>query len=51
MFSLLGLDAAAIARLRDERHVYVPPDGRMNVAGLNESNVDYVAESIAALTD
>ena len=49
MFSLLGLDAAAIARLRDERHVYVPPDGRMNVAGLNESNVDYVAESIAAL--
>jgi aspartate aminotransferase len=49
MFSLLGLDPAAIARLRDERHVYVPPDGRMNVAGLNESNVDYVAESIAAL--
>lgn len=49
MFSLLGLGPAAIARLRDERHVYVPPDGRMNVAGLSETNVDYVAESIAAL--
>ncbi len=43
MFSLLGLDAAGIARLRDEHHVYVPPDGRMNVAGISDGNVDYVA--------
>jgi aspartate/tyrosine/aromatic aminotransferase len=32
MFSLLGLDAAAIARLRERYHVYLPPDGRINVA-------------------
>jgi aspartate aminotransferase len=49
MFSLLGLDAGAITRLREERHVYVPPDGRMNVAGINDANVDYVADSIAGL--
>jgi aspartate aminotransferase len=51
MFSLLGLDAGAITRLREERHVYVPPDGRMNVAGINDANVDYVADSIAGLLD
>jgi len=49
MFSLLGLSAAGIVELRDRHHVYVPPDGRMNVAGINEANVDYVAESVAGL--
>jgi aspartate aminotransferase len=49
MFSLLGLDAAGIATLRDRHHVYVPPDGRMNIAGINEANVDYVADSLATL--
>jgi aspartate/tyrosine/aromatic aminotransferase len=49
MFSLLGLDAAGIARLRDEHHVYVPPDGRMNVAGISDGNVDYVAAAVARL--
>jgi aspartate aminotransferase len=49
MFSLLGLDAIGIARLRDEHHVYVPPDGRMNVAGLSDGNVDYVADAVARL--
>jgi aspartate/tyrosine/aromatic aminotransferase len=51
MFSLLGLDAAATARLRDARHVHTPPDGRVNVAGISTTNVDYVAESIVALLD
>jgi aspartate aminotransferase len=49
MFSLLGLSAAGIARLRDEDHVYVPPDGRMNVAGISDANVDYVADAVARL--
>lgn len=49
MFSLLGLDAAGIARLRDERHVYVPPDGRINLAGVSEANVERVADAIVAV--
>lgn len=49
MFSLLGLDAAAISELRDRHHIYVPPDGRINVAGINDANVDYVATAVAAL--
>jgi aspartate aminotransferase len=49
MFSLLGLDAGQIARLRDEHHVYVPPDGRMNMAGISDANVDAVADAVARL--
>jgi aspartate/tyrosine/aromatic aminotransferase len=49
MFSLSGLDAEAIARLRDVQHVYVPPDGRINVAGVSEANVDRVADSLVAV--
>jgi aspartate aminotransferase len=49
MFSLLGLDAEGIAALREQHHVYVPADGRINIAGINDSNVDYVATAVAAL--
>jgi aspartate/tyrosine/aromatic aminotransferase len=48
MFSLLGLDGAAIGRLRDLHHVHVPLDGRINVAGVSELNVDRVADSIVS---
>jgi aspartate aminotransferase len=50
MFSLLGLDDAQLLALREQHHVYVPPDGRMNVAGISDLNVDYVADAIASLT-
>ena len=50
MFSLLGLDGPQLAALRELHHIYVPPDGRMNVAGISEVNVDYIADAIAALT-
>jgi aspartate aminotransferase len=49
MFSLLGLPEADVARLRDEYHIYMPPDGRMNVAGISDANVDYVADAVAKL--
>jgi aspartate/tyrosine/aromatic aminotransferase len=48
MFSLLGISPAAVDRLREQRHIYMLPDSRMNLAGITPSNVDYVAESIAA---
>jgi len=50
MFSLLGLDAAAVRALSERHHIYTPPDGRMNIAGISAANVDYIAESILALT-
>jgi aspartate/tyrosine/aromatic aminotransferase len=47
MFSLLGLGDAGITALREEHHVYMPQDGRINVAGVSDANVDYVARAVA----
>jgi aspartate/tyrosine/aromatic aminotransferase len=48
MFSLLGVSAQAVERLRDKHHIYMMSDSRMNLAGITPDNVNYVAESIAA---
>lgn len=49
LFSLLPLAPAQIERLRNERHIYMPGDGRINAAGISQRNVAYVAESLAAI--
>src|SRR5882724_1553455 len=48
MFSLLGVSAQAVERLRDKHHIYMLSDSRMNLAGLMPHNVAYVADAIAA---
>ncbi|MFO1394275.1 MAG: amino acid aminotransferase [Steroidobacteraceae bacterium] len=50
MFSLTGLDATGVERLRDAYHVYLPPDGRINFAGVSDANVDRVADSLIGVT-
>jgi len=45
---LLGVSGPAVERLRDEHHIYMLPDSRMNLAGITPANVGYVADSIAA---
>jgi aspartate/tyrosine/aromatic aminotransferase len=47
MFSLLGIAADAVVRLRERHHIYMTPDGRINLAGLNPDNVAYVSRAIA----
>ena len=49
MFCYSGLTAEQVDLLRDVHHVYMTKDGRMSVAGLNASNVDYVAEAIRSV--
>jgi aspartate aminotransferase len=49
MFSFLGLPREQVIRLREEFHIYMVESSRINVAGLNSSNVDYVVDSIAAV--
>ncbi len=51
MFSLLGLAPAAIAALCNEEHVYMTPDGRINLAGVSDANVDRVADAIVRVYD
>ena len=49
MFSFLGLPREQVIRLREEFHVYMVESSRINFAGLNRSNMDYVADSIIAV--
>jgi aspartate aminotransferase len=51
MFSLLGLEPPAVAALCEVEHVYMPPDGRINVAGVSDANVDRVADSIVRVLE
>jgi aspartate/tyrosine/aromatic aminotransferase len=48
MFSLLGVSAAVVDRLRDHHHIYMTGDSRMNLAGIMPHNAAYVAQSIVA---
>jgi len=48
MFSLLGVSREAVERLREEHHIYMTSDSRMNLAGIMPHNVSYVAEAFAA---
>jgi aspartate aminotransferase len=48
MFSLLGVSAAVVDRLRERHHIYMTSDSRMNLAGIMPHNAAYVAESIVA---
>jgi len=50
MFSLLGISPDEARRLVEDHHIYLPSNGRINVAGLSETNVDLVANAIAAVT-
>lgn len=47
MFSYTGLSAEQVDVLKNQYGIYLVRSGRMCVAGLNLSNIDYVAESIA----
>jgi aspartate/tyrosine/aromatic aminotransferase len=49
MFSLIGLEPAALQKLQSEHAIFMPPDGRMNVAALRETDVERVAAAIAAV--
>jgi aspartate aminotransferase len=47
MFSFLGLTAQQAQRLRSEHGVYMLDSSRINVAGVNASNMDYLAAAVA----
>jgi aspartate aminotransferase len=49
MFSFLGLSAEQTLRLREQYSVYMLDSSRINVAGINARNLEYLAESVAAV--
>ncbi len=49
MFSLLGLSADQILLLRKDAAIFIPPDGRVNIAAVNEADLGVIGSSIAAV--
>lgn len=49
MFSFLGLSEAQVARLIGEFGIYMVNSSRINVAGISQTNVDYLVEALAAV--
>ncbi|WP_299771582.1 amino acid aminotransferase [uncultured Pseudoteredinibacter sp.] len=47
MFSFLGISPEQVAKLKADYGIYMVSSSRINVAGLNESNLDYFADSVA----
>ncbi|XP_033214547.1 aspartate aminotransferase, cytoplasmic [Belonocnema kinseyi] len=46
MFSYTGLNETQVKHLLDHYHIYMLRSGRINMCGLNEKNLDYVAAAI-----
>lgn len=46
MFSYTGLNEAQVKMLINDFHIYLLSSGRINMCGLNEKNVEYVANAI-----
>ena len=49
MFSRLGLNERNVQVLREEFGVYMVSDSRINIAGLQPKNIDFLASSIAKI--
>jgi aspartate/tyrosine/aromatic aminotransferase len=49
MFCFLGITAQQVDALKKDFGIYIVGSSRINVAGITEANVGYVAESIAAV--
>ena len=49
MFSFLGLNTAQLDQLREEFAIYIVSSSRVNLAGINSSNIDYLSDSIISV--
>jgi aspartate/tyrosine/aromatic aminotransferase len=49
MFCLVGLSQTQVEQIIQEFGIYMTTDSRINLCGLTQSNIDYVAQGIAAV--
>lgn len=49
MFSFLGITKEQVQALRDKYGIYLVATGRACVAGINDNNIDYLADALAAV--
>lgn len=45
-FSYLGLNPEQVETLTNKHAIHLPSDGRINIAGLNSNNIEYVAKAL-----
>ncbi|KAF2071810.1 hypothetical protein CYY_006871 [Polysphondylium violaceum] len=50
MFCYTGLTPEQVDRLASEFHIYLTRNGRISIAGINSSNVEYLAKAMHAVT-
>ena len=51
MFSFSGLKEKEVTKLRNDFGIYIVNSGRVCVAAINESNIDFIASSIFTVID
>jgi aspartate aminotransferase len=51
MFAFTGMSKAMCNQLTDDYEIYLTKDGRISLAGLNDDNLEYVAQAIHAVSD
>ncbi|MDP5146576.1 aspartate/tyrosine/aromatic aminotransferase [Shewanella sp. ULN5] len=49
MFSFLGVNQSQVETLKSQHSIYMVGSSRISIAGISESNVDYLAKSIASI--
>ncbi len=49
MFSFLGLSKDQVQRLKQENSIYMVDSSRINVAGINQQNIDYFCDAVCAV--
>ena len=49
MFSFLGVNQTQVETLKSQHSIYMVGSSRISIAGISESNVDYLAKSIASI--
>jgi aspartate aminotransferase len=51
IFSLSGLNPEQVQKIRKDFGIYMLANGRINVAGLNNQNIDYFTESLLSINE
>jgi aspartate aminotransferase, mitochondrial len=51
MFAFSGLTEPMCRQLTEEYSIFLTMNGRLSIAGLNESNIEYVAKAIHAVSE
>ncbi|MGB2054889.1 MAG: aromatic amino acid transaminase [Porticoccaceae bacterium] len=49
MFSFLGLNTEQLDLLREDHGIYIVSSSRVNLAGINSGNIDYLSDSIVSV--